>query len=283
MKEKKARDLKVLRSGDPRSQFNIVSAKEVLTRLGRPQYLLSSSSKIRKGESLGILSKVLYLTSGLFCPAASQGCLASCLGHSSGFMKEQRATSARDRRSALYIEYRQAFIELLKHEIHEHVFEAETQGMRPAIRLNGTSDIDWETRHSEIFELFPHVQFYDYTKVMPRMDSFLNDRIDGERRWPTNYHLTFSQSEWNSRQAQAVLQAGGNVAVVFDGEFPEHYLGFDVIDGDKSDVRFLDPSPVVVGLSAKGVVAQENDQTGFVIRSGRPTPGVLTRHLNNAA
>ena len=283
MNEKKMRGLKVLRSGDPRSQFNTLSAKEVLARLGRPKTLLSSSSKIRKGEAVGILSKVLYLTSGLFCPAASKGCLASCLGHSSGFMKEQRATSARDRRSALFIEDREAFIELLKHEIHEHVYEAETLGMRPAIRLNGTSDIEWESEHGELFFQFPTVQFYDYTKLPQRMGSFLQRRTSEGRPWPSNYHLTFSLSERNSHHAEAVLNAGGNVAVVFDGPLPEDHLGFPVIDGDKYDARFLDPSPVVVGLSAKGFIAQDDDRTGFVVRTGGPSQQPPTWYSNNAA
>ena len=284
MKEKKKhKGLRVLRAGDPRSQFNTLTAKEVLTRLGRPRYLLSSSSKIRKGESVGILSKCLYLTSGLFCPAASDGCLASCLGHTSGFMKEQRATSARDRRSALFIEDREAFLELLRHEIHEHVYEAETLGMIPAIRLNGTSDIPWESEHGELFLQFSNVQFYDYTKIPLRIESFLEARYNCYDVWPDNYHLTFSLSEHNSHHAEAVLEAGGNVAVVFDGELPTSYLGYTVIDGDHYDARFLDPSPVVVGLSAKGSVAREDDRTGFVVRAGRRSSESSTRYSNNAA
>ena len=82
---------------------------------------------------------------------------------------------------------------------------------------------------------------------------------------PSNYHLTFSRSEANEAQALDVLKAGGNVACVFSGSLPETYLGFRVINGDESDLRFLDPSGVIVGLKAKGKA--KKDASGFVIHS----------------
>jgi len=274
--------LKVLRSGDPRSQFITSTAKEILDRLGRPKSLLSSSSKIRKGEKVGILTKVLYLTSGLFCPGASPGCLKSCLGHSSGFMKEQHATDARDRRSALYVEDNVAFIQLLRMELYQHCYDAETQGMIPAIRLNGTSDIPWEALHGELFAEFRQIEFYDYTKLPSRMVQFLQGRLN-EQKWPANYHLTFSLSERNSHHAQRTLREGGNVATVFWPEVPRTWLGCRVIDGDQNDARFLDSSPAIVGLSAKGFVAREADLSGFVIRTDRPATSSLQNVSNFAA
>lgn len=289
-KKKRQTRLKVLRSGDPRSQFVTSNAKEILTRLGYPKFLLSSSSKIRKGEEVGVLTKVLYLTSGLFCPGASKGCLASCLGHSSGFMKEQRATDARDRRSALFIEDREAFIAMLRMELYEHRYNAETQGMIPAVRLNGTSDIRWELEHPELLEEFGDIQFYDYTKLYQRMGHFLFPTgypAPGDGMWPENYHLTFSLSERNAHHAEQVLEWGGNVAAVFAGELPETLLGRPVINGDTNDARFLDPNtrsrrgPVIVGLSAKGFVAKE-ELSGFVIRPDQPEPFLLSYLTNNA-
>jgi hypothetical protein len=37
-----------------------------------------------------------------------------------------------------------------------------------------------------------------------------------------------------------------------------------VIDGDANDLRFLDPTGVIVGLKAKG--AAKKDTSGFVVR-----------------
>ena len=275
MEEKKRLTrLKVLRSGDPRSQFVTSNAKEILARLGHPKFLLSSSSKIRKGEGFGVLTKVMYFCPGTLCPTATRGCLASCLAHSSGFMKEQRAADARDRRTALFIEDRQAFIQMLRMELYEHRYNAETQGMTPAIRLNGASDVRWEIEHPELFEEFGDIQFYDYTKLYQRMGYFLLPTgypAPEERQWPENYHLTFSLSERNAHHAEQVLEWGGNVAAVFAGDLPKTWLGRPVIDGDKHDARFLDTNPrssrgpVIVGLSAKGFVAKD-ERNGFVIR-----------------
>jgi hypothetical protein len=61
------------------------------------------------------------------------------------------------------------------------------------------------------------------------------------------------------------------VGVVFrDRNFPAQYLGVPVIDGDETDLRFLDPPGVVVGLSAKGTAKM--DESGFVVDSTRRRP-----------
>jgi hypothetical protein len=69
-------------------------------------------------------------------------------------------------------------------------------------------------------------------------------------------------------QAAALLKEGKNVAVVFStkkGEnLPETWKGYNVVDGDKDDLRFLDPSNSIVGLRSKGKA--KNDKTGFVIQ-----------------
>ena len=60
----------------------------------------------------------------------------------------------------------------------------------------------------------------------------------------------------NDVHAIAWLRAGGNIAVVFDTkkgeELPSSFWGFPVVDGDKSDLIFLHPTNVVVGLRSKG-------------------------------
>src|SRR5262249_6963471 len=115
---------------------------------------------------------------------------------------------------------------------------AARDGQKLCIRLNGSSDISWEAqgcvrgglRHRNLFEAFPDVAFVDYTKNPRRFD----------RALPANYHLTFSRSESNERHALALLARGVNVAVVFEA-IPDTWHGFTVIDGDKHDLRQLDP------------------------------------------
>ena len=252
IEEPKRSRLKVLRTGDTKSRFNYQTPKEILEELGRPRkYLLSRSAKIDKSVKVGVLSRVLYLTSGVTCSRATASCLAVCLGHSSGKMRTQQATDARDRRTALYYEDQEHFFNLLYDDIRSLQVEAKNTGMLPALRLNGTSDIPWERLHNQVFSDFPDLVFYDYTKIPNRVFEFLSGRID-DKPFPANYHITFSVSEQNAHEAIKVLQAGGNAAVVFWPNTPSSFGPFDVIDGDKHDARFLDPSPCIVGLSAKG-------------------------------
>jgi len=105
------------------------------------------------------------------------------------------------------------------------------------------------------------VQFYDYTKNPKRALA----NAAGEH--PANYSLTFSRSEVNQTDVEAVLSAGGNVAVVFGAALPDVYAGRRVISGDLDDLRFLDPTGVVVGLKAKG--RGKRDMSGFVVQPAR--------------
>ena len=97
--------------------------------------------------------------------------------------------------------------------------------------------------------------FYDYTKILGRKINFI-----------PNYSLTFSAADGNDADVQKAIAQGYNVATVFGIKktlpMPETYLGRPVFNGDESDLRFLDPKGVVVGLYAKG--RAKKDTTGFV-------------------
>ena len=97
------RNVKLLRSGDPKSRFHHASASDVLKEVAPPQRLLSTSAKIDKCESVGVLARILYFTPGVFCPSATQGCIHTCLGHTSGRMSFPTHAAARDARTALYL------------------------------------------------------------------------------------------------------------------------------------------------------------------------------------
>jgi hypothetical protein len=149
----------------------------------------------------------------------------------------------------MFFEQRDEFLVALEADIRKGIKQAEKKGMIPAFRLNGTSDIAWEKYG--IIQKFPEVQFYDYTKIRNRKVAALS-----------NYHLTFSKADGNDMDVRLVASAGMNVAVVFK-DVPDSYIGRTVIDGDDTDLRFLDPKGVVVGLKAKG--RARKDTSGFVV------------------
>ena len=226
--------------------------------------LTTSNTKIKKGEKLGFMSFGIHLApaklSGFnVCKDASKGCAAACL-NTAGMGVYSTVQKARIEKTKLFFSDKPTFLAQLKKEISAAIRKAEKNEMIPCFRLNLTSDLPWEKIKFEkqtIFDLFPNVQFYDYTKSPSRMTQFLA----GE--FPLNYHLTFSRSESNGAIALAFLNSGGNVAMVFRKSLPASYYGKPVVDGDETDLRFLDGAGVIVGLKEKGLA--KKDLTGFVL------------------
>jgi hypothetical protein len=230
---------------------------------------VSADAKTIKGESVGYLTGILYLAPytsggiGNLCAFASPGCIASCL-FTAGRGTFPNVRAGRIRRTEWFHGDRAGFMAQLVRDIAALVRKAERLGLTPAVRLNGTSDVTWENVRIDgrsVFEMFPNVRFYDYTKNPRRMRAYLAGRL------PSNYSLTFSRSECNDADAVAILANGGNVAVVFSTArgkaLPLVYASHPIIDGDVSDTRFLDARGVVVGLRAKGEARK--DTSGFVV------------------
>jgi hypothetical protein len=216
-----------------------------------------------KGEAFGYQTYILHLApadlSGYeTCPKRTSGCTAACLNTAGrGGMFKPGGTNtiqeARKRKTRQFFEQRDEFIAQLKQEIAAAIKSSKKKNLVPVFRLNGTSDLSFEKYG--IFESFPDVQFYDYTKIIGRKVSHI-----------PNYHLTFSAADGNDRDVERAIAAGMNVAVVFGLKktqpLPEAYLGRPVFNGDDSDLRFLDPQGVIVGLYAKG--RARKDTSGFV-------------------
>lgn len=235
---------------------------------------LGTSHKIEAGESVGILTRVLYMQpareSGReACAGRSKGCTASCLAEGVGQMSITNARRARRRRHASFYADRARFLADLAIEIARHERTAAKQGKVPAIRLNGTTDLPFHRmpvtyngkRYASLHSAFPSVHFYEYTKLPLRVAGAI----------PPNLSLTFSVSERPDADAYAAeyLKAGYGAAIVM--AIKRHNppalwaiggIITNVIDGDAHDARFLDPAGVVVALAAKGKA--KRDTTGFV-------------------
>lgn len=223
--------------------------------------LTIENAKTVKGESLGILTGILYLApaweSGVMntCEFSSEQCREFCLFKSGRAEIFPHIIEARIRKTVWLASDRAGFIAQLRRDIVSLVRRAKRQKLTPAVRINGTSDLAWLAMM--LASEFPNVQFYDYTKLPKAW-----------QRTRPNYHLTFSLSENNHSDAMAALAHGLNVAVVFDVKrgkpLPEKWEGFDVADGDTHDLRFLDSRvPHIIGLRAKGP-AKKASAGGFV-------------------
>jgi hypothetical protein len=231
---------------------------------------INTNYKTVKSEKVGVLTGIIYmapynLSGKNVCPGASAGCAAACL-NTAGRGAMGVVQKARLKKTNRFFEDRQQFLWDLAGEISNLERQAKAKGLKAAVRLNGTSDLPYERyklsgtkrRDSDknIMEMFPNVQFYDYTK--------LENRIVGQTL-PANYHLTFSRAEDNDHKLEDVLKHT-SAAVVFSGELPETWRGYPVIDGDEHDARFTDAGPgVIIGLTAKGKA--RHDTSGFVVPS----------------
>lgn len=240
---------------------------------------LSGNPKTAKGRAKGYAVAVLHLAPASLsgrnvCPAATQGCIAACLNLAGrgGIAKggllthEDVATGARTnhvqrarlRRTEMLYNDRAGFLVTLLHEVGRFVDWCAHEGFTPVLRLNGTSDLDWDGMAPPVMAKIRDMGVirYDYTKVVKR----LAKRAD-------RLHQTLSLTEHNDAEAADWLAMGGNVAAVFRGpELPATYTlagrTFPVVNGDEDDLRFLDPKGCIVGLKAKGPA--KRDASGFV-------------------
>jgi hypothetical protein len=243
----------------------------VLMPDGRPYILkrLLSSANHKQEKGIGYRSVGLTLTpratghSGRnLCPFATPGCARSCFADYDrlAWPQVKRAAVAR---TLLLARDPGRFQAMLRADLAREL--AHAGGLPLVARLNVVSDVAWERECSNLFADFPMIRFMDYTKAISRV-------LDPSR--PANYHLTFSRSEANEVDCRRALAAGHNVTVVFrKPPYPATLWGYPVIDGDRNDLRFLDPAPCVVALKAKGAGARR-DATGFVIegQSGEARP-----------
>lgn len=230
---------------------------------------VAADAKTVKGQKMGYLTGVLYLAphtiSGYqVCPKASEGCRLACL-YTAGRGIYTNTQNSRIAKTKRFHEDRDGFMAQLVDEVEALIRKAKRESLIPVVRLNGTSDLPWEKikcnrngkAYASIMEAFADVQFYDYTKVLGRSKALSLP----------NYSLTFSLAEDNDAAAMKALQEGYNVAVVMKvgrkEDKPANWGGFPVVNGDETDLRFLDPQGGhVVGLFPKGKAGK--DTLGFV-------------------
>jgi hypothetical protein len=236
--------------------------------------LSTGNPKVLKGLKEGFNTYILHLAPASLsgfntCPKATEGCKAACLntaGRGGMFKKGENTNNiqkARIRKTIQFFTARESFMQDLVKDIELAIKQSIKKNLVPVFRLNGTSDISFEkyevvrngVLYRNIFSAFPDNIFYDYTKVLGRKVTNIS-----------NYSLTFSAADGNDNDVAKAINQGYNIATVFGIKktlpMPEEYMGLPVFNGDESDLRFLDPKGVVVGLYAKGKA--KKDESGFV-------------------
>ena len=249
---------------------------------------IDANPKTVKGNAQGYMTAILHLApanaSGYQVCAMAElaACIAGCLnvsGHGAiakggatfatpaGDLPDNAVQKARIRRTRFFFEDREGFMAQLVREIRNFIRQAGRKGLTPTLRLNGTSDLLWEREPCQrdgeafpsIFHAFPGVQFYDYTKHPKR----------ARQAMPANYQLSLSYSGASQRFADLTLSAHAKgaplVVVVRDNAKKAQLLDLapHAIDGDETDLRFLDAPGSLVVLYAKGKA--KKDGSGFVV------------------
>ena len=245
------------------------AARKVLFRRlladGDDNTKLAKSNRLRRYRTFG-LSLAPAKTSGRqVCPKSSPGCRESCIFVSGFAQVFEQINLIRTAKTHLWFEQREMFEKILRQDLDRVRGYAAKLGKKPVVRLNVFSDIPWERVAPWIFEEYCTPIYYDYTKILARVkDPYL----------PPEYDLTFSRSETNDEEVAEALARKKRVAVVFKIK-PRQWRklrprvlrvggrDYRVVDGDRHDLRFLDPEGVVVGLYAKG--SGRKDSTGFVL------------------
>lgn len=252
-------------------QFTSIAAAKKQTGLS---YLgmVNSSVKHLKNYKYAEMVYALYLAPASLsgynvCPMSNAECRALCLnesGKNKMDIKLNRINNSRVKKTKLFFEHREFFMQWLIADIIKYKKVADKEGYHFSVRLNNTSDINPESfyiRKDEktinILQMFPDIQFYDYTKV--------HNRIDLLNKYK-NYDLTFSYDGYNWNVCENMLNNNVRVAAVFKNKLPETWNGVKVIDGDLYDTRFIDERNVIVGLKFKQVRNKLQKDMKFVIQ-----------------
>ncbi len=207
----------------------------------------TANAKINKSTKKGFWTFGIHLApaklSGFnVCAWASKGCADACL-NTAGRGRMTAIQESRIKKTRWFYNERENFMLQLVKEIGNAIKLAVKKSQTPCFRLNLTSDLAWESQKFngvKLMEIFPDVQFYDYTKSFKRMEKYLK----GE--FPKNYHLTFSRSESNAKETEKVLRLGGNVACVFRNELPKTWQGYKVINGDEIIILSLTLLAIII-------------------------------------
>jgi hypothetical protein len=248
--------------------------------------LLSANSKLRKlpgragrYRAIGLAMAPAAYSGKDLCAWRTPGCTMACNGFWSGMNVTVSTRLALIGRAILFNWYRDLFFSKLRGELKNFSKLCHRLHVRPAVRLNVSTDIVYERLFSEVFGEFPDTCFLDYTKALPKHRPTL----------PANYQLCHSFNEKTKTADVAdIVAAGRNIVIAFDsayapsrglwGALPKFVRFTDaagrdftlpVVNGDRHDLRLadMDGRGVVVGLHGKSGRnrVEKSVQSGFML------------------
>jgi hypothetical protein len=247
-------------------KFTTIGEAKKLAKLSYLGGVNISAKMIKNMKVSNNMTFAMYLAPAMVsgynvCPNSTHECRIGCLATSGRagmdiLSGKNMVINARIKKTKLFFEDNEFFMDWLFAELKAAQNKAIKKGFDFSVRLNGTSDIDWQnTLHNgkNVFESFPDVNFYDYTKNITK---FFDK--------PENYHLTFSYSGKNTEMCKKVLNIGHNVAVVFnvksEKHLPKTFMGYTVINGDLTDYRPNDGKGVIIGLKWKQIANKADNK-----------------------
>ena len=237
--------------------LSLSEARKIARTYGFSSLITQPTANAKLAKSVGYYNAGISLAQASLsgynmCAGSTPMCRGGCLGGVGRAEFTPKIEQTRINRTKLYATNPELFWDILEPELHAVDRKANRLGVTVAFRPNILSDQAWHITMPKMFESFPHWLFYSYTKVKSKVTAAIKGNL------PQNYHVTYSWSErCNSQYLKKCIDKGINVAVPFyDKEtlkptIPANWNGYKVINGDDSDLRFLDPKGVIVGLSVK--------------------------------
>ena len=222
---------------------------------------ISHSKQYSHQYTYGMYLAPAKLSGHNVCSHSTPECRLGCLNTSGRAGIEEfsgitKIADCRIKKTKLFFEHTAFFMQWLIAEIKMAQAKAIRDNYFFSVRLNATSDINWANvlvDGQNIFQIFPQVSFYDYTK---NPSKFANKA--------SNYHLTLSYTGRNWLACEELLKQGVNVAMVFKAknviDLPTQFLEYQVINGDLTDYRISDAKGIIVGLKWKRIANRVNEK-----------------------
>ena len=247
-----------------RTRYMLAPAKRLSSTLSKPGEAQGNAKldKTANRRQVAVGGRALMQANGSgveVCNWRTPACTAACLGSEGNYLfpRNRLVLAAR---TMFEFEYPHHAWSIYEAEIHRDLAYARKRDWSLFWRPDILSDSQLWTIIPELFDRFPGVTFYGYTKNW-------TEALKYPGSWVLpNYRIAVSASEREDSIHDAVAN-GTNVAVVFDvddpSELPTRHVGHQVVDATVDDAWMIENDGVIGGLVPIGFKMAQ-DTSGFV-------------------